>query len=270
MAPDPDRPGAFYLRVDDSDQSHVDTGDPFRLEFDYVRHLSYILDSLPEGPLRVLHLGAGALTLPRYVAASRPGSYQQAVDIDAELIALVREVAPLPKKVKVKVRIGDAREQLTAAPDDCYDVIIVDVYAGHITPAHLTTREFFGECARVLRPGGAVLFNAGDGGEQRYARSIVATLGEFFAHRCLLAGSTVLRGRRFGNLVVGASTVPFDERAIARRAAGDVFPTGFMGEAEAARYAKGARVNVDGDAVASQAPPGLLEIRRRTRGAARP
>ncbi|GLZ76065.1 hypothetical protein Afil01_08720 [Actinorhabdospora filicis] len=270
MAPDPDRPGAFYLRVNDSDQSHVDTGDPYRLEFDYIRHLTYVLDALPPGPLRVLHLGAGALTLPRYVAAARPGSYQQAVDIDAGLIALVREVAPLPKRVKVKVRIGDAREQLAAAPGDCYDVIVVDVYAGHVTPAHLTTREFFAECARVLRPGGAVLFNAGDGGEQRYARAIVATLGEFFAQRCLLAGTTVLRGRRFGNLVVGASTVPFDEPAIARRAAGDVFPTGFMGAAESAGYAKGARVNTDGDAVASPAPPALLEVRKRSRGAARP
>ncbi|HEY1176660.1 MAG TPA: fused MFS/spermidine synthase, partial [Phytomonospora sp.] len=147
LVPDPDRPRCFYLYAGESEQSHVDLDDPEHLEFDYIRYLSYVVDALaPKGePLRVLHLGAGALTLPRYVAATRPGSYQQAVDIDAEMVALVREKAPLPKRVKVKVRIGDARDQLAAAPDDCYDVIVLDVFADNVTPAHLTTAEFVGE-----------------------------------------------------------------------------------------------------------------------------
>ncbi|MEV0645347.1 fused MFS/spermidine synthase [Phytomonospora sp. NPDC050363] len=278
MEPDPERPNRFYLYVGDSEQSHVDLDDPLHLEFDYIRYLSYVVDSLaPSGePLRVLHLGAGALTLPRYVAAKRPGSYQQAVDIDAELVALVREKAPLPKRGKVKVRIGDAREQLAAAPDDCYDVIVLDVFADNVTPPHLTTAEFFADVSRVLRTGGSLLMNAGDGGPLKYTRSLAATIGSVFGQGRLLGGTTVLRGRRFGNIVLCGSDRPFDDAAIARRAAGDVFPTGFLDGDEFARFGKGAPVNTDGGAVASPAPPGLWPqtgrgVRKRSsRGAARP
>lgn len=277
IVPDPDRADSFYLYVGESEQSHVDLADPARLEFDYIRYLSYVLDeAAPSGePIRVLHLGAGALTLPRYVAVTRPGSYQQAVDIDADLVALVREELPLPRRTKVKVRLGDAREQLAAAPDDCYDAIVLDVYADHVTPGHLTTVEFLRDAARVLRAGGTFLMNAGDGGRQAYARAMAATFGEVFAYGCLLTGSTVLRGRRFGNLVLCGSDRPFDDVAIARRAARDVFPTAYLDAGEFAGYAKGAPVNTDGDAVASPAPPGLWTDggkvrRRRSGGAARP
>src|SRR5207248_7157458 len=77
---DADRRAAWMLLVDGVPQSHVDLEDPTYLEFEYVRRLGHVLDTAaPEGePLHVLHLGAGALTLARYVAATRPGSRQVA------------------------------------------------------------------------------------------------------------------------------------------------------------------------------------------------
>ena len=69
LVPDPDRPGSWTLLLDGAPQSHVDLTDPTHLEFEYVRRLAAALDLIaPAGaPLRVLHLGGGALTLPRYV-----------------------------------------------------------------------------------------------------------------------------------------------------------------------------------------------------------
>ena len=66
------------LLIDGVPQSHVDLDDPGYLEFEYVRRLGHVIDlAAPAGqPLRVLHLGAGALTLARYVAATRPASRQ--------------------------------------------------------------------------------------------------------------------------------------------------------------------------------------------------
>src|ERR1700683_241581 len=89
---DLDRPRAWMLLVDGTPQSHVDLDDPQYLEFEYMRRIGHLLDlAAPDGePLRVLHLGAGGLTLARYVAATRPGSGQLAVEIDAELGDLIR------------------------------------------------------------------------------------------------------------------------------------------------------------------------------------
>ncbi|MYW28536.1 spermidine synthase-like protein, partial [Streptomyces sp. SID2119] len=76
LLPDVDRDRAWLLTVDEAPQSYVDLDDPTYLEFEYVRRLAHVLDcAAPEdAPLDVLHLGGGALTLPRYVAATRPGS----------------------------------------------------------------------------------------------------------------------------------------------------------------------------------------------------
>src|SRR5436309_4208111 len=75
---DPDRPQGWTLLLDGTAQSHVDLDDPTHLEFEYVRRLAHVADlaAAPTAPLRVLHLGGGAWTLARYVAATRPASPQ--------------------------------------------------------------------------------------------------------------------------------------------------------------------------------------------------
>jgi len=75
LRPDRDRRHGWTLLLDGTPQSHVDLDDPTHLEFDYVRRLGHVVDVVapPRRPLRVLHLGGGAFTLPRYLAATRPG-----------------------------------------------------------------------------------------------------------------------------------------------------------------------------------------------------
>src|ERR1700721_522741 len=127
LVADADRPRAWTLRVDGIPQSHVDLDDPLYLEFEYMRRLGHLADlAAPAGqPLRVLHLGGGGLTLARYVAATRPGSSQLAVELDAAVAALVRERLPLDQRGRragggragrVRVRIGDARAVLEQLP----------------------------------------------------------------------------------------------------------------------------------------------------------
>src|SRR5215475_14483618 len=79
---DADRASGWLLLVDGTPQSYVDLEDPTYLEFEYVRRIGHLIDlaAEPGEPLRVLHLGGGGLTLARYVAATRPGSSQLAVD----------------------------------------------------------------------------------------------------------------------------------------------------------------------------------------------
>ena len=290
LVADADRPRAWTLRVDGIPQSHVDLDDPLYLEFEYMRRLGHLADlAAPAGqPLRVLHLGGGGLTLARYVAASRPGSSQLAVESDGALVGLVRRLLPLnqpsrrasgggrgggpagnggtspgrPGAGRVRVRVGDARTVLGQLPAGSFDLVIADLFTGARTPAHVTTVEFAMDAAAALSPAGIFAANMGDGPPLAHARARVATVRAVFPHACLIADPGVMRGRRFGNLVLAASRKELPLGALAGRTAGDPFPGRVLGGAELDRFAAGARPVADGEAEASPAPPlDLFDVR---------
>jgi spermidine synthase len=254
---DADRDGSWMLLVDGTPQSHVDLVDPTHLEFEYVRRMGHVLDLAggPGAPLDVIHLGGGALTLPRFVAVTRPGSRQRVVEIDQPLTDLVREYLPLPRGARIRVRADDARVGLAALHTDSADVVVCDVFAGARTPAHLTSTEFAAEAHRVLRPGGVYAANVADGPPLRFARAQVATLCSVFRHVCLLAEPGILRGRRFGNLVAVASDAELPIAEFLRRCARDPMPSRVVHDEDLQRFAGTARPVHDVDAVASPEPP---------------
>jgi predicted O-methyltransferase YrrM len=262
---DPDRPRAWTLLVGSTPQSYVDLDDPLYLDFEYVRRLGHLLDlAWPAArPLRVLHLGGGALSLARYVAATRPGSSQLAVDSDAEMMDLVRERLPLRQPSRraggragrIRVRIGDARSVLEGLPAASFDVVIADIFAGARTPAHLTSAEFAAAAHRALRPAGMFAVNIGDGPPLAHTRSRTASVRAIFGRACLIADAAVLRGRRFGNLVLAASDRELATPELVRRVAGDPFPGRVLDGDDLDRFVAGARPITDGKAELSPAPP---------------
>jgi len=251
---DANRRAAWMLLVDGVPQSHVDLDDPSYLDFEYVRRLGHVIDTAapPGQPLRVLHLGAGALTLARYVAATRPGSPQLAVEVDAALVDLVRLRLPLRR---VRVRVGDARAVLERLRAGSYDAVIADVFAGGRTPAHLTSVEFAAAARRVLTAEGVFAANVADGAPLAHARAQVATARAVFPQVALIADAGVLRGRRFGNLVLVASPEPLPVDTLTRLAAGDPMPGRVLYGEELTRFAAGAKPVTDADARPSPAPP---------------
>ena len=254
---DADRDGSWVLLVNDTPQSHVDLQDPTHLEFEYVRRMGHVLDlaAEPGAALDVVHLGGGGLTLPRYVAATRPGSRQRVAEIDQPLTDLVRDHLPLPRNTRIRVRAADAREALASMHAAAADVVVTDVFAGARTPAHLTTVEFAAEVARVLRPGGVYAVNVADGPPLRFARAQVATLRAVFAEVCLLAEPGILRGRRFGNLVAVASGAPLPLADLSRACARDPMPSRVVDGEDLDRFAGRAQPVHDVDAMPSPDPP---------------
>ncbi len=254
---DADRDGSWVLVVDGTPQSHVDLEDPTHLEFEYVRRMGHVLDlAAADGrPIDVVHLGGGALTLPRYVAATRPGSRQRVVELDERLTELVRAHLPLPRDARVRVRAADARAGLAALPAASADVVISDVFAGARTPAHLTSVEYAQQVHRVLRPGGTYAVNVADGPPLRFARTQVATLRAVFGSVCLLAEPGTLRGRRFGNLVAVASDAELPIPALVRRCAADPMPSRVVEGADLDRFVGRAQPVHDADAITSPEPP---------------
>jgi spermidine synthase len=265
LVSDLDRPGAWMLLVDGVPQSHVDLGDPWHLELEYMRWLGHLVDlAAPAGtPLRVLHLGAGGLTLARYVAATRPGSPQLAVESSADIADLVRQRLPLdqrraPRTGRIRVRIGDARAVLEQLPAGSFDVVVCDVFDGARTPAHLTSVEFTAAAARVLAAAGCYAVNVGDGPPLTHIRGRVATVRAVFPHACLIAEAAVLRGRRFGNLVIAASARELPVAGLIRRTAGDPFPARVVDGDALDRFTGGAKPIVD--ATAQPSPPVPPEV----------
>ncbi|WP_432149997.1 spermidine synthase [Streptomyces sp. bgisy029] len=257
LLPDVDRDRAWLLTVDGAPQSYVDLDDPTYLEFEYVRRLAHVLDcAAPEGaPLDVLHLGGGALTLPRYVATTRPGSRQDVVEADRELLRMVREHLPLPDGSDITVYAADARARLETAPPGSADVIVADVFGGSRVPAHLTSVEYARAAARALRPDGIYAANLADSAPFAFLRTQLANFSAAFAELALIGEPAVLRGRRFGNVVLLASHAPIDTAPLIRRCAADAFPARVTDGSALVRLIGGARPVVDADAVASPEPP---------------
>jgi len=267
----PDRwvPGAFELVVDGTPQSHVNLENPADLFFEYVSRMGHVIDQLklPGEPLTALHLGAGALTIPRYIEATRPGSRQQVLELEPELVELVRRELPLPRGASIRVRYGDARATLAKLPAGlrgAVDVLVVDVFGGARIPAHVTSVEFYRECAAFLAPDGVLLVNVADGSGAAFARGQAATLAMVFDtastgrpdgdRLAVLAEPQVLRGRRFGNFVLVASRSPLPLEWMPRLLAGGPHPATLAHGRELRNWIAGAPVVTDATALPSPPP----------------
>ena len=202
---DPAQPREVTVLVNGVPSSHLDLDDPAWLEFEYMQQMAAMVEEMPSGPLDVVHLGAAACALPRALEARRPGSRQLAVDLDGQLLTLVRGWFDLPRSPRLRLREGEARAVLAARPAGSADVVVRDVFAGDATPRHLTTVEFVAEVRRVLRPGGLYLANCADRPPLQLARAEVATARTVLDDVVLVAEPGQLKGRRYGNLVVAGT-----------------------------------------------------------------
>lgn len=257
-------PGAVQLLVDGTPQSHVNLGDPSELFFEYIRRIGHVIDLFRPGgnPVSALHLGGGAFTLPRYIEATRPGSRQQVIELEGALVDLVREAAPLPKRASIRVRRGDAREVLGRLPDGmrgAMDLVVVDIFAGARTPAHVSSTEFYSLLRPFLAPGGLIVVNAADGAGLPFVRGQAATLASLFASTAAVAEPQVLKGRRFGNVVFIASATDLESLDwLPRLLAGGPHPARMLVGREFDDLARGTSPVTDETAVDSPEPARAL------------
>ena len=251
LIPDPKRPTGWALFVDGVAQSYVDLADPLYLEFSYVRRVTTAVDAFrPEGvPLDVLHLGGGALCLPRYVAATRPGSRQHVVERDATLADLVARELPLPPGLDVSISIEPARAAMERAKTGSYDLVISDVFQAARMPDEVATSEFAGLVATALRPDGLYVVNVTDMPALAFTKRLAATLRERFAEVCVVADAPMLRGRRFGNAVLVAAQradlIPMERLTIPRT--GESTLVGLLSGPDLTAFIAGARPMLDSD-----------------------
>jgi spermidine synthase len=259
IEPDPYQDGAFILDVDGTPQSHVFIDEPDELFFEYVRRIGHVIDIVaPEGaPITAVHLGGGGLTLPRFVEATRPGSRQQVIELEQDLIDFVREHLPVQRGATIRYRYGDARAVVGKLPTGLrgtVDVVVVDIFSGARTPAHVTTLEFFREVATLLAPDGVIIVNAADGPGLAFVKSQIATLSAVLPHVAALAEAQVLKGRRFGNVVLVASARDDLEQWLPRLMARGPHPAQALSGKALAQLVAGAPIVTDNTAIDSPTP----------------
>ena len=252
-----DETGGTVVMVDGHPQSYVQLDDPLLLVFEYVQFLAAVVDALPPGPVAVTHVGGAGLTLPRYVAHTRPGSPQIVLEPAAAVTQAVRETLPLPRGHRIRVRPVDGRSGLRRLADGSADLVVVDAYADGRVPAELTSSQWFADVSRVLRPGGLLAMNTVDEPQRRHLARLHATIAAVLPHTAAIATSEVRKGRRFGNTVVVASAAPLPITALARRVAMTAFSATLLHGPSLAKALGSARPFTDEDAQASPEPPAV-------------
>jgi hypothetical protein len=251
---DPARPSGRLLVLDDLVHSYVDLSDPTNLQYDYVRELGGVLDAAgPDGaPLDVLHVGGGGFTMPRFLAATRPGSRSVVLELDPAIPRLARQRLGLVTGPDLLVELGDARLTLARQPSARYQVVIGDAFGGRAVPWHLTTREFVTEVRRTLRPGGIYAANLIDAPPLGFLRAEAATLRAVFRHVAVIAPPDGFGDREGSNFVLVASDAPVPLPAIQRHAARRGQPTAVLEGAALDRFVAGAEVLTDDHAPVDQ------------------
>lgn len=200
--------------LDGLESSAINLLDPTELEFEYMQYMTCVANAffpLP-APLSALHLGAAACSLPSAWEALRPGSAQVAVDLNGELLALVRQLFPLPKSPVLKLRQQDAAQTLAQTRPGKFQVVVRDVFAGGVTPEVLRSSIFYSQAATALGPGGLLLVNCAHGGGVDARLEVRAALSQFQDVFLFAEGKTLAGGRR-GNVVLAARNPFLDEDA---------------------------------------------------------
>ncbi|GAB4098002.1 fused MFS/spermidine synthase [Sinomonas halotolerans] len=239
LVPDGDTPDGWLLKINGVQSSHIVIGDPLRLDFEYMRWITALVEDVfpPEAPdaprLRVLHQGGGACSMARYLAARYRDCRQVVVELDGQLAEYVRAWFDLPKAPLLRIRVGEARSVTESLTPQTRELVIRDVFSGSHTPYPLTTVEFTQASARLLAPGGLFVANIGSSPDMATAREEAASIAAVFRHVALVSDPAMLKGRRFGNIVLAGSDHPIEgSPALRRRLLGGAVPAQFWEDAQ--------------------------------------
>lgn len=214
IEPDAFTPGAYVLSIGGAEQSHVNLAHPEEIFYEYLRRIGHLVDlAAPEGrPVTALHLGAGALTLARYIQATRPGSVQYAVELERELLDFVLQQLPLPDGTDLHTVIGDARNSLADVGAGLrFDVVILDIFSGPEAPEHIACTEFYQEARARLAPEGVLIVNVGDEPALTLVRSQAAAMRRAMTDVAAFAEAGMFAGRYPGNIILAGTQTKWPE-----------------------------------------------------------
>jgi spermidine synthase len=106
----------------------------------------------------VLLLGLGAGNVPYLLREIDPEMHVRAIEIDPVVLELGRKHFGLTENPQLEIILADAIAYVQNCKDT-FDLVIVDLFIDDQVPTEATTDEFLMDLARLLAPGGMLMFN---------------------------------------------------------------------------------------------------------------
>ena len=133
-------------------------------------------------------LGGGGFAMPEALLDAFPDARADVVEIDPAVIEVGRKYFRVDEYPRMNAVADDARRFLRRT-DTRYDMILGDAYSGlRCVPAHLVTKEFFELVKSRLNERGIFVVDipgAIEGEDSKMFKSVVKTISEVFADRCV-------------------------------------------------------------------------------------
>ena len=201
--------------LDNLIHSYVDLGDPLHLQYGYERTYADLVAWKMKGNsnFRVLIIGGGGYTFPRFLEAKYPQAQIDVVEIDAHLTRLAYTHLGLSPQTRIRTFNDDARWTLMNFKEKgVYDFILGDAFNDLSIPYHLTTKEFNALLRSFLKPDGLLMANVIDHFQTGlFMPSYVRTLEEVFGRgKVALVSDSPFEEMGISTMIVSAS--PMEQR----------------------------------------------------------
>jgi len=198
--------------LDNLIHSYVDLEDPLHLQYGYERTYADLIawKVKNNSKFRVLIIGGGGYTFPRFLEATYPEAQIDVVEIDAHLTHLAYQYLGLSPQTRIRTFNGDARWTLMNFKEKgVYDFILGDAFNDLSIPYHLTTKEFSTLLRSLLKPDGLLIANVIDHFQTGlFMPSYVRTLEEVFGRgKVALVSDSAFEDMGISTMIVSASAM---------------------------------------------------------------
>jgi spermidine synthase/MFS family permease len=166
---------------------------------------------------RVLIIGGGGYTVPRWVETFVPSAQIEVVEIDPAVTEVALKDFGVGPNTRIRSYNMDGRQYIQElAEPGAYDLVIQDAVNDLSVPYHLMTREYDALVRRLLKPEGTYLLTLIDDPTRgELLRSAVVTMQQAFPTVQVLIPAKN-RPKRRGLFIIAGSNQPLDMEGLSR------------------------------------------------------
>ncbi len=159
-------------------QSVAKVDDPDHIELAYAKVMPIGL-AFVEEPKRILIVGLGGATIPRFLHAHYPRTVIDVVELDPEVVYVAKRFFGFREDATMHAYAEDGRRFIERCKDP-YDIIFLDAFDADSIPYSLATREFLVAVRKALTPEGIVAANVWSRSSNSLYDSMVRTYQDVF------------------------------------------------------------------------------------------
>lgn len=185
-------------------QSAMYVDDPISLALNYTKFYQLLVHLKPDFT-KVLMLGGGGFSFPKYALARYPQVQMDVVEIDQEVTGLAKRFFALGSDQRLCIYHQDARSFLNTTGNK-YDAVLGDTFTSHYSiPFHLSTIEAVQRTYDALVDDGVALVNllgAIEGQDGRFLRAEFRTFQAVFPRVYLFPATDPENPQRWQNIML--------------------------------------------------------------------